>query len=908
MLTTNVVVFTALAYVGVLFLLAYISDRRARRGDNWIRNSPVIYTLSISVYCTSWTFYGAVGSAARDGMDFATIYLGPTLVFLGWWYLLRKMVRIGHVHRISSIADLISSRYGKSNTLAVIVTMIAVIGTTPYIALQLKAVTTSFEVVSRASATAFLGIPQADLSFDAAFWVAFGMVVFTILFGSRNLDANEQHPGVVAAIAFEALVKLLALVVVGLFVVFSLGGGIGEVLNTEQAERLLSGDDMFDSRWVVLTFLSAVAIICLPRQFQVTVVENASENHLRTAGWLFPAYLFLTSLFILPIAIVGLEILPAGANPDMFVLTLPMAVRQDGLALLAFIGGFSSATSMVIVACIALSIMISNHIVIPIVLRLPVIGISPTGNMKQLVLNARRFSIVAVMGLGFLYYRVSAESEALASIGLIAFAGVAQFLPSMIAGLYWRRATARGVKLGLVAGFILWIFTLLLPSLAVEGSFAADIVRNGLFGLSYLRPHSLFGLEGYDPLVHAVIWSLSANILLVIVGSLFSEPSMLERLQCALFVDVFRDLGDTESRAVVRMATIDDLRVLSQRILGREAASRLFADFARQQGRHDGIPVVDPAFIAHLEREISGSVGAASARVMISEVVSGETISLDEIIRMVDETQQVIEYSQALESKSRELEETTQQLRAANERLLKLDSEKDDFLSQVSHELRTPMTSIRSFAELLTSPEELSAGQAERFVGIIHGESLRLTRLLDDILDLSRLERGQTDWKVQPVNPEESVTRAINACEGLATMAGVTVERKPCPLDVEINGNLDRIDQILINLLSNAIKYNDGTEPTVWISANVSDGYYQITVADNGPGLGDFPHDKLFRKFSRGWRLDEKSPSGSGLGLAISAEIARNLGGRLELVRSDSSGSSFCLSLPVLNWLAARSA
>ncbi|PJK28544.1 sensor histidine kinase [Minwuia thermotolerans] len=905
MLTADAVIVIALGYVGFLFLLAWFSDRMTRRGNRWITNSPLIYTLSISVYCTSWTFYGAVGSAARGGLEFVTIYLGPTLIFIGWWYLLRKLVRIGHVHRISSIADLISSRFGKSNTLAVLVTLIAVVGTTPYIALQLKAVTSSFAVLSSANDPDFVELTAAAGDFEGALWVAMGMALFTILFGTRNLEANEQHPGVVAAIAFEALVKLLALVLVGVFVIFA-AGGMGELFDNDRARALLQREDMFGGRWAALTFLAAAAILCLPRQFQVTVVENSHEAHLQTAGWLFPLYLLLICLFVLPIALAGLTMLPEGADPDMFVLTLPMAADQDMLALFAFIGGFSSATSMVIVACIALSIMISNHIVMPVVLRMPWLGFNRSGDLKTLVLNSRRFSIVLVLGLGLLYYRFSAQNEALASMGLIAFAGVAQFLPPMLAGLYWRRATAAGAKLGLVGGVLLWTYTLLLPSLAAEGNIVAGIVRDGLGGYAFLRPQALFGLTDMDPLVHSVVWSLTANVVLLVAGSLFSEPRPLERLQSALFVNVFRNPAGNESRALVRTAAIDDLRILTRRILGAERADRLFREFAVRQGHGDETPTPDASFIAHLEREIGGSVGAASARVMISEVVSGETISFDEIIRMVDETQQVIEYSQALEANSRALERTAGELRRANERLMRLDNEKDDFLSQVSHELRTPMTSIRSFAEVLMNAGDLPPEQARRFVRIIHDESIRLTGLLNEILDLSHLERGEVNWKMELLDPEAAVERAISACEGLAADSGVRIEHEDAGLLARVNGDRDRIAQVLINLISNAIKYNDNPEPWVRIACETADGDYRVHVEDNGPGVDDVEADHLFSKFARGWRQIERGRSGTGLGLAISAQIARRLGGRLELTRSDGTGSCFSLVLPLARVEAAE--
>jgi Na+/proline symporter len=342
MLSVDLLLGVCLGYVALLFALAFYVDRRARQGHaRWIQ-SPIVFTLSISVYCTSWTFYGAVGSAARNGLEFITIYLGPTLVFIGWWWLLRKLVRIGKVHRITSIADLISSRYGKSSSIAVLVTLMALLATTPYIALQLQSVTRSYQAI----------VGEVDVTLSA-FVIAAGMALFTILFGTRNVDANERHHGVVAAIAVEAVVKLAALLAVGLFVVFGVAGGVGSVFENVDTEVIYGAGNIFDARWVTLTFLSATAIICLPRQFQVTVVENVDERHLATASWLFPLYLFGMCLFVMPIAIAGLKFLPEGANPDLYVLTLPLSLGRDDLALLAFLGGFSSATSMVIVAAIA---------------------------------------------------------------------------------------------------------------------------------------------------------------------------------------------------------------------------------------------------------------------------------------------------------------------------------------------------------------------------------------------------------------------------------------------------------------------------------------------------------------------------------------------------------------------------
>lgn len=898
MLSTNLVFAAALGYVILLFVVAYLGDKRARAGQLGLFQSPLIYTLSISVYCTSWTFYGAVGSAARNGMEFATIYLGPTLVFIGFWYLLRKLVRIGRVHRITSIADMISSRYGKGESLAVLVTLIAVVGTTPYIALQLKAVTTSFQVISGTG----IGEPDnpilSDPDYSTAFWIAAGMAVFTIVFGTRNIDANERHHGVVAAIALEALVKLFALLAVGLFVVFYLADGPAEVFSWAPP-GMLNTEEVFGPRWVTLTFLAGIAVICLPRQFQVTVVENADERHLFTASWMFPLYLMLISLFILPIAIAGLTFLPENANPDMFVLTLPMAMDQDALALIAFLGGFSSATSMVIVACIALSTMVSNHVVMPLALRLPWVEMKASGDIRRLLLISRRTSICLVLMLGFIYFRLSAKSDALAAIGLIAFVGVAQFLPSIVGGLYWRQATAKGAFCGLLAGFAIWLYTLFLPSFEGEFLLPLAVIQDGPWQISLLRPQALFGLEGLDPLVHALFWSLCLNTFIFVIVSLSFEPKPLERLQGALFIDVFRTPADNESRFIRRYAASNDLFVLAQRILGTEPAYRLFNNFARNQGVPGHLPRADDEFIGHLERELAGSVGAATARAMISQVVKGETISLDELMKIVDETQQVIDYSRQLEVKSHQLQQTARQLREANERLRQLDLQKDDFLSQVSHELRTPMTSIRSFAQILRETPDMEPSEAKRFNDIILEESQRLTRLLDEILDLASLEGQQASWHLEPVHAAEALQRAIATSQGLAKQAGVELIAKDMARDVLVDAEADRLRQVYLNLITNAIKYNTSPNPIVTVRSCIEGERYRLYVEDNGPGIRKEDRERIFQKFSRGWRESQDGRTGTGLGLAISWQIMRRMHGSLELLPERGQGGSvFRVTLP----------
>ena len=879
MLSVDILLAVCLGYVALLFIIAFIVDRRTRQGPlRWL-HSPVIYTLSISVYCTSWTFYGAVGSAARNGLEFVAIYLGPTLVFVGWWWLLRKLVRIAKVHRTTSIADLISSRYGKSPSLAVLVTVIAVIATTPYIALQLQSVTRSYQVIAG----------EAD-GITTAFWVAAGMALFTILFGTRNLDANERHHGVVAAIAFEAIVKLLALIAVGVFAVWGVAGGLGNVFADVPAEAIRGAGDIFGPRWVTLTFLSATAIICLPRQFQVTVVENIEERHLGTASWLFPLYLLGISLFIMPIAFVGLKVLPAGSNPDLFVLTLPLAEQQNELALFAFLGGFSSATSMVIVAAIAVSTMVSNHIVMPVALRFLAVGRTVGSDVRGLLLTSRRISIAAILGLGFLYFRLSGGSDALAAIGLIAFVGVAQFLPSLLGGIFWRGANRAGALTGLICGTLLWAYTLFLPSFGGDFILSAAVLADGPWGIAALRPQSLLVLTEMDPLVHAVVWSVGFNALTFIAISSLTGADALERLQGALFVNVYRSTGGEAQAITEHSVDTEDLYVLAQRILGRDHARRLFEEMAQAQDATHGMPRVTDQVIARLERELAGSIGAASAHAVVTRITGNQTVGMTELIDIASETQELIETSRQLSQKSAELERAAQQLREVNERLRTLDAQKDEFLSQVSHELRTPMTSVRSFSEILLSDQDVTDTERAQFVSIIHDESLRLTRLLDEILNISRLEAGTVDLLILPVDVNSAVTGALNSIAGMTRNRKVEISFEGAEDGVQVLANDDRLRQALINVLSNAVKYNGSRLPRIDIRTHATGAHVSIDIIDNGGGVTREEAATVFDKFTRGNRGD--ADQGAGLGLTISRAIMQAMGGDLT-VEFASDGSSF---------------
>ncbi|WP_171235230.1 sensor histidine kinase [Ruegeria sp. HKCCA6837] len=892
MTTVNVLILVCLGYVVFLFAVAFAADRMAAAGrGKWLR-SPLIYTLSLSIYCTAWTFYGAVGNAARSGLEFVTIYLGPTLVMVSWWWGLRKLVRVGRSQRVTSIADLLSSRYGKSNTLAVCVTILAVLGGTPYIALQLQSITLSFSIFAEADPS---GLYREGSS---VFWVAAGLAVFAILFGTRNLDVNERHHGVVTAIAVEAIVKLFALIAVGVFVVWGIAGGIGPMMERIDASEI--GQWHVDAgRWTTFIFLSAAAFICLPRMFQVMVVENDDESHLRTAAWAFPLYLLLMSLFVVPIAVVGLDLLPQGANPDLFVLTVPLSQGNDWLAMLSFIGGFSSATSMVIVTAMALSTMVSNHVVMPIWLNTQEGTGSVSGDVRNIVLMARRVSIAAVMALGFFYYRLSGGGAALASIGLIAFAGISQILPALVGGLFWRGATRTGALVGLTVGFVLWIYTLLLPGMS-GASMPESVLQNGLFGISWLRPQALFGIEGIDPMVHSVMWSLLLNTIAFCVASLLSFPSPLERLQGAQFVNVF-DHSVAPRGWSGSVAQSEDLMIMTQRILGTGPAQEFFQAEAEKQGGRSHLPEPTPAFLGRLERELSGSVGTATAHAMIGQIVGGSSVSVEDLLAVADESAQLLEYSSQLEVKSSELSRTARQLREANAKLTQVSAQKDNFLSQVSHELRTPMTSIRAFSEIMRDTEGLSRDEQTRYATIIHDEALRLTRLLDDLLDLSVLENGQVNLNLGDDSLRSVLDRAVSSALAGAGRK-ISVRRARAAERIVLHTDLDRLGQVFINLISNAQKYCDADEPVLTISAYDVGGRVIIDFIDNGSGIPPGARSMVFEKFAR---VGGDKAGGAGLGLAICREIMQRLGGEISYLPGQ-GGAAFRVSLPLAHRQAAQ--
>ena len=905
-MTSTVIVAISFLYLALLFAVAYVGDKRADAGRSIIAN-PTIYALSLAVYCTTWTYYGSVGRAASSGLGFVPIFLGPTLVVALWWFVMLKMVRIGKAHRITSIADFIASRYGKSHLLGGLVTVIAVLGVIPYIALQLKAVSSSYAILihypdiimpAKAGTVSWMA--------DTTLYIALIMAAFTILFGTRHLDATERHEGMVAAVAFESVVKLVIFMAVGVFVTFGLFDGFGDLFSRAALEPRLqnlmtmnAGGNTYGN-WFALTLLSMLAVMFLPRQFQVAVVENVNENHLRRAIWLFPLYLLLINIFVLPIALGGLmHFAGQDVDADTFVLTLPMAQGHGWLALLVFIGGLSAATGMVIVETIALSTMVCNDLVMPVLLRYRWLALQGREDLSGLLLGIRRSAIILILLLGYLYFRLAGEAHALVSIGLISFAAVAQFAPAIIGGMYWRGATRAGALAGLSSGFVVWLYTLLLPSFAKSGWLPIEFLQAGFLGLEVLRPQELFGMKGLDPIAHSLYWSLLANVGAYVCVSLMRSPNAVEAGQATLFVDVFKQSRPAGGAFWRGSAQIGDLLPLIGRFIGPERARNAFADYARSRGAASvEVLPADAGLVHFAETTLAGAIGSASARVMVSSVVKEEPLGLDEVMNILDEASQVRAYSKRLEQKSRELEAATAELRSANERLKELDRLKDDFMSSVTHELRTPLTSIRAFSEMLLEDPRIDLAERKRFLGIIVSETERLTRLVNQVLDMAKIESGHADWHNGEVSMVEVIEQAAASTSQLFKDKGVTLDMA-LPGQVPILlADRDRLVQVMLNLLSNAVKFVDAGRGRVWVAlAECAEGL-RVDVRDNGPGLTPEEQLVVFEKFRQGGNTMTDKPQGTGLGLPISRQIVEHYGGRLWVESAAGEGACFSFLMP----------
>lgn len=653
MLQSGGIWLVAIGYLSLIFAIAVLGERW-RVGGRLLVNHPVVYALSIAVYCTSWTFFGSVGRAAATGPSFLAVYLGPILMFTLGVALLQKIIRVAKEQHIGSIADFISARYGRCQYLAGLVSIIAVVGIMPYIAMQLKATGTSFQLVGNfPDISAPPAIGATPVFQDSTFYIAIVMACFAILFGTRRIDASEQHSGMVAAIAFESVLKLVAFLAVGIFVTYGLFDGFGDLADRALtqpaiAELMDPGKAFGSSSFWVMTGLGALAVICLPRQFQVTVIENTDENHIRTAAWLFPAYLIAINIFVIPIALAGLLLFPnQEIAADTFVLALPMIAEQEWLTVFVFLGGLSAATGMVIVATIAIATMICNDLVMPFLLRSGLIEPGQDRAMTAVIKIIRRLAIITVLGLSYAYVRLIGDSYALVTIGLVSFCAAAQFAPALIGGVFWKKANRQGAITGLSFGFVLWAFTLLVPSFTHSGWIDASLMSDGLFGLSWLRPEAILGLGELDKVSHSLFWSLGGNLVLFVLVSLRTKTYPIDKQQARRFVDSDQS-GSVEQQGYQGTIKVGDLITLVHRFSDWSKVENSFHEFFNTKGETlNPAKTADAEVLAFGEKLLAGHIGSASARVIMAATFQ-RNMRMDRMMDIIDDATLVIEQGREL--------------------------------------------------------------------------------------------------------------------------------------------------------------------------------------------------------------------------------------------------------------------
>src|SRR6202045_4328346 len=638
------VIAAAFGYIGFLFFVASYGDRLSptQRG----RASALIYPLSLAIYCTSWTFFGSVGFATRTSVDFLAIYIGPIVMIAFCTPLFRRVIQLAKSQHITSIADFIAARYGKSQAVAATVALIAIIGSVPYIALQPKAGAAAFEtILSEDQAIAHIPIIG-----DIALMVTLAMATFAVLFGTRQTDATEHQHGLMLAVAVESVVKLVAFIAVGAFITFWMfhpSELIQRAAKTPEAVRALEYTPTIGN-FLCMVLLSFSAVMLLPRQFHVSVVENSSDAEVSRARWLFPLYLVAINVFVIPIALAGLVTFPFGAvDSDMYVLALPIEGNAPLLSLGVFVGGLSAATAMVIVECVALSVMVSNDIVVPLVLQRGSPSRAGQKDFGDFLLRARRLAIFAIMAMAYFYYRALGNTQ-LAAIGLLSFAAIAQLAPAFFGGLFWRRATARGAMGGMLVGVAVWIYTLFLPSFLDGNTAGLMLLQHGAFGIEALRPQALFGAD-LPPLLHGVLWSLSLNVLTYIALSLAREPSSIERLQADLFVPNALAPMAPPFRRWRTMVTVQDIQSTVAQYLGPDRTRHSFEAFATQHRTHlDPAAPADFELLQHAEHLIASSIGAASSRLVMSLLLRKRTVSAKAALKLLDDSHAALHFNREI--------------------------------------------------------------------------------------------------------------------------------------------------------------------------------------------------------------------------------------------------------------------
>ncbi|SMG48851.1 Na+/proline symporter [Marivirga sericea] len=907
MISNWAIILISVGYLFLLFMVAYFGEYRAKKGKSLLKN-PYIYALSLAVYCTAWTYYGSVGNAAESGLNFLATYIGPTLLAPIWWFVFRKIIRISKFYRITTIADLISTRYGKSVSLGSLVAIFCVLGIIPYISIQLKAISSSFQMLYDFNLESTVNASLSNFILaDYTLYITIGLAVFTILFGTRNIDATVKQEGMVTAIAFESVLKLIAFLVVGFFITFVVFDGFDDIFSTAANDPSLKSLTTIDfdggySEWFWLNMLSMMGFMFLPRQFHVSIKENTNEKHLDKAVWLFPLYLLVINIFVIPIALAG-KIMFAGQEgvlADTYVMAIPIFLSKDFLAVFVYLGGFAAGTSMVIVSTIALSIMVSNNLIFPYLVSNKRFIRFFKGNFSGVLLNVRRASILMVLLLSYAYYSLVSFRFPIVSVGLISFVAVAQFAPAIIGGIFWKEGNKKGAISGLVAGFLIWFLFLVLPTVDQAGFMGFIIQDEKLFNLIPLADGKAFGLP-MNKIPAALFWSLFLNTGLYVFLSLVFKQKSKERNHAEVFVDVFRYSKEFESTMIWKgSAYVQDIKDLLTHFVGGAKTEEILKEYEeRYKLRLHPEEKANAKLVNSVEMTLAGLIGSSSARLLISTSLEEEEISTTEVLEILKETQQIVIVNKQLKEKSEALQKVTQELFSSNEQLLKMDQTKDEFISTITHEMRTPITSIRAFSEILHDDEDVSLAEKQQFLNTIIKETERMDRLISQVLDLEKFNTGKQELHLEYLKINDIIYESIDSVQTLLSQNSIELNTDLSDHHDYIYANKDRIIQVLLNLISNAIKFCASEKGQISIKSSQQDDHFVIEVIDNGKGIMKEMQHTIFDVFYQAPDQTLKKPQGSGLGLSISKKIIEYHQGKIWVESDGQQGSKFVFTIPV---------
>ena len=873
-------------YLGILFFIAYFAEKK--RSSFWV-NNPYVYSLSLAVYCSAWTYYGSIGVAANQGLEYMAIYVGPIIIIPSWIYLNSKIIRISRVNKISSIADFIGLRYGNSRSLSAIIALVCILAIIPYIALQIKSISETFHLITETE-------NSTSILFDSSTYVVIIIALFSSYYGTKYVDASEKRLGIISAVAAESFFKLIFFVILGLFVVYGVFNGFEDIYR--QAEKLpdFAAKNSFNGlegsfNWFLMLMLSMSAIFLLPRQFHTAIIENRKEKHIKTAIWLFPLYLLIFNFFVFPIAWGG-KILFFGqdVNPELYSILIPQKFGNIFISTLVFFGGLSACISMIIISSISLSIMLSNNIIIPYGWLDKFKSENDTDNTKSIV-NIRKVSIFLLIISGFIFYKYLLLGKSLFSIGLVSFVLIAQLGPSFFGAIFWRRGTYAGSVSGIIVGVLLCFLGLILPS------FSENFVQSEFYQSEFF---SFFKIPYLSPITQIFFWSMLVNSALFILISANTVSNYRERNYAELYVDIDDYIQNHENAYIWKgTANVSDIQKILGRFLGQKKTEQALKIFNLKYNITDESDTADSRFIKFSENLLSGRIGTASAKILIEGVTKEDKISLPEVLQILEESKENISINKQLSEQSSQLLKLSGDLQVANINLIEKDQQKDEFLDSVAHELRTPLTAIRATSEILLDDEDMPAELKKDFLENIISESDRLNEIINDILYLDKLETGTISLHISENNIIETFKKSLKPLLHLFDQRHLHHSEVHLLENEMYQFDEQRMIQVFQNILGNALKFTN-EQGMIQTKFQEKDDQLKISVFNTGKTIPEEDLEFIFDKFYQSKNQNLRKPIGSGLGLAICKKIMIAQNGNIE-VKNKEIGVSFEIYLPKEN-------